>query len=91
MGFLDKPEVRYLGQSVHNYPNEIISRLSPRHSHGKIYSNLFPLPLGYTQELQQSCRSLMLSLDPLSGVEKSKILNNVSLHFVPPIGYLEVL
>jgi hypothetical protein len=59
---LDRYEVSYLGQSVHNYPKGIISRLSPRQSHDEIHDNLFPLPLGYTQGLKQSNGSFMLCL-----------------------------
>jgi hypothetical protein len=83
--------VSYLGPSVHNYPKGIISRLSPRQSHDEIHSNLFLLPLGYLQGLQQSSGSLMLGLDSLTGVAKSDILDNTSLHSVPPIGCLEIM
>jgi hypothetical protein len=70
---------------------ESFSRLSPRQLHGKLHSNLFPLPLGYLKGLQQSSMSLMLGFDSLSGVTKSNLLGNVSLHSVPPIGCLEIL
>jgi hypothetical protein len=33
----------------------------------------------------------MLDLDSLTGVTKGNILGNISLHSVPPIGFLEVL
>jgi hypothetical protein len=31
----------------------------------------------------------MFSLDSLIGVTKSNILSNITLHFIPPIDYLE--
>jgi hypothetical protein len=81
----------YLGQSVHNYPIGIISRLSPTQSYDEIHSNLFPLPLRYLQGLQQLSRSLMLGLDSLTGVVKGNILGNISLHSIPPISCLEIM
>jgi hypothetical protein len=83
--------VSHLGQSIHNYPIEIISQLSPQQSHNKIYGNFFPLPLKHLQQLQHSCRSLMFSLDSLTSVAKSNILDNVSLHSIPPICGLEIM
>jgi hypothetical protein len=82
--------VSYLGQSVHNYPKGIITRLGPRESHDKINGNFFPLPLGHLQGLQHPSRSLMLSLHSLIGVTKGNILKNISLHSIPPIGCLVV-
>jgi hypothetical protein len=83
--------VSYLGQLVHNYQKGIISRLRPRQSHDKIHINLFPLPLGHLQRLQQSIGSLMLGLDSLTCVTKGNILSNISLYSIPPTGCLEVL
>jgi hypothetical protein len=77
----------YLGQSVHNYPNEIISILSHRQTDDEIHNNLFPHPLGDLQGLKQSSRSLILALDSLTGVTKG----NISLHPMPPIGCLEIM
>jgi hypothetical protein len=83
--------VSYLGQSIHNYPNEIISRLSSQQTHDKIHGNLFPLPLMHLQWLQQSSRSLMFSFDSLTSVAKSNILGNVPLHTIPPISGLQIM
>jgi hypothetical protein len=91
IGCLDGYEMSYTGQSVHNYPNRIISRLSPMQSHDEIHSNLFPLPHRYLQGLQQSCRSLMLGIDSLIGIAKGNIFGNISLHSVPPRGCLEIM
>jgi hypothetical protein len=33
----------------------------------------------------------MLSLDSLTGVTKGNILDNISLHSIPPIGFLEIV
>jgi hypothetical protein len=41
--------------------------------------------------LQQPSGSLMLGLDYLIGVAKGDILGNISLHSIPPIGYLEIV
>jgi hypothetical protein len=81
VGHLDVYEVSYIGQSVQNYPNGIVYGPSPQPSHYGIHSNFFPLPL----------RSLMLSLDSMIGVAKGIILSNISLHSVPPIGFLEIV
>jgi hypothetical protein len=70
---------------------ESFSKLSPRQSHDKILSNLFPLPLGYLQGLQQSSRSLMLGFDSLTCIAKSNILGNISLNSIPPMGCLEIM
>jgi hypothetical protein len=83
--------VSYLGQSVHNYPKGIISRLSRWQSYNEIHSNLFPLPHGYLRRLQQSSDSLLLSLDSLTGVAKGNILGNISLHSISPLSCLEIL
>jgi hypothetical protein len=88
---LDRYEVRYLGQSVHNYPKGIISRLTPRQSHDEIHSNPFPRPLGYSRVLEYPSGSLMLGLDSLIGVTKFNMLGNVSLHSVPPIDFLQIM
>jgi hypothetical protein len=84
-------EMSYLGQSVHNYPKGIIFRLSPSQSHDKIHSSLFLLPLRCLQRLQHPSRSLLLDLDSLTGVVKDNILDNISLHFIPPIGCFEIM
>jgi hypothetical protein len=84
-------KVSHLSQLIHNYPNRIVSRLSPQQSHDKIHGNFFPLPLKHLQWLQQSSRSLIFSLDSLTGVAKSNILGNVSLHSIPPIIGLEIM
>jgi hypothetical protein len=83
--------VHYLCQLVHNYPKVTISIPSPRQSHDKIHSYLYPLPLGYLQGLQDLSGSLMLRLDSLIGVSNSNILSNISLHSILPIGCIEVL
>jgi hypothetical protein len=83
--------VSHLGQSIHNYPNGFISRLSSRQSHDKILGNFFPLPVRCLQWLQQSSRSLMLSLDSLISVIKSNVLGNISLHSIPPISGLQIM
>jgi hypothetical protein len=91
VGHLNRYKVSFLGQLVHNYPKGIISWLSPRQSHDKIHSNLFTLPLGYSQWLQHPSGSLMLGLDFLTGVTKGNILDHISLHSMPPIGCLEIM
>jgi hypothetical protein len=83
--------VSHLSQSIHNYPNGIVSRLSSFQTHNKIYDNFFPCPLRHLQWLQQSSRLMMFSLDSLISVSKSNILGNVSLHSIPPIGGLEIM
>jgi hypothetical protein len=83
--------VSYLGQSAHNYPKGIISRLRPRQSHDKIHNNLFLLPLRYLRGLQRSSGSLMLGFISLTGVTKGNILDNVHLHSVSPIGCLVIM
>jgi hypothetical protein len=83
--------VSYLGQSIHNHPNGIVSRPSSRETHDKIYVNLFPLPLRHLQRLEQSSRSLMLNFDSLTSVTKGNILSNVSLHTIPLISVLEIM
>jgi hypothetical protein len=62
--------------------------LSPRQSHDEIRSNLFPLPLGYSQGLQQSSGSFLLSLDFLL---QRATYSATSLHSVPVIGCLEIM
>jgi hypothetical protein len=83
--------VSYLGQSIHNHPNRIVSRLSSQQTHDKIHGNLFPLPLRHLLRLQQSNRLLMLGFDLLTSVTKSNILDNISLHTIPPISGLEIM
>jgi hypothetical protein len=84
--------VSYLGQSVHNYPKGIISRLGARQSHDEIHSNLFLLPLRYLRGLEHPSGSLMLiGLDFLTSVTKGNILDNISLHSIPPIGCIEIM
>jgi hypothetical protein len=84
--------VSYLGQSVHNYPKGIISRLGARQSHDEIYSNLFLLSLRYLRGLQHPSGSLMLvGLDFLIGVTNGNILDNITLHFIPTVGCLEII
>jgi hypothetical protein len=83
--------VSYLDQPINNYPNGIISRLSSRQSHDKIYGNLSPLRLRHLQRLQRSNRSLMLDFDSPTCVIKSNILDNVSLHTIPSISGLEII
>jgi hypothetical protein len=41
--------------------------------------------------LQQSNRSLMLSLDSFKSVTKSNVLGNVSFHSIPPKRGLEIM
>jgi hypothetical protein len=48
-GGLDRYKVSHLGQSVHDYPNGVISKLSSRQPYGKIHGNLFPLTLSHLQ------------------------------------------
>jgi hypothetical protein len=91
VGGLDKYKVSHLGQSIDNYPNGIVSQLSPRQSNNKIHGNFFPLPLWHLHQLQQSSRSLMFSLDMLTSVAKNNTLSNVSFHSIPPISGLEVM
>jgi hypothetical protein len=83
--------VSYLGQSIQNYPNGIISRLSSWQTHDKIHGNFYPLPLRHMQWLQQSSRSLMLGFNSLTGVTESNILGNIPLHTIPPISGLEIM
>jgi hypothetical protein len=88
---LDRYKVSYLGQSIHNHKNGIVSRLSSRQTHHKIHGNVFPLLLKHLQMLLQSSKSLMLDFDSLTSVTKSNILGNVSLHTIPPISGLEIV
>jgi hypothetical protein len=39
----------------------------------------------------KSSRSLMFCLDSLTSVAKSNVLDNVSLHSIPPISGLEIM
>jgi hypothetical protein len=82
--------VSHLGQWIQDYPNGIVSRLSPRQSHDKIHGNFFPLLLRHLQWLQQCNRSLMFSFNSLTSVTKSNTLDNISLHSIPPISGLEI-
>jgi hypothetical protein len=91
IGCLDRPEVSYLGQSVHNCPKGIVSRQNPTQSHDEIRSNLFPLSLRYMQNMQHPSRSLILGFNSLTCVAKSNILGNISLNSIPSIGCLEIM
>jgi hypothetical protein len=91
VGGLDRYKVSNLGQSIHNHPNGIIARLHSRQSHDKIHGNRFPLPLRHLHWLQQPSRSLMLSFDSLTSVAMGNILDNVSLHTIPPISGFEIM
>jgi hypothetical protein len=81
----------YLGQSIHNHPNGIVSRLISWQTNDKIHGNLFPLPLRHLQWLQQSSRSLMFSLNSLTSAAKGNILSNIPLHTIPPISIIEIM
>jgi hypothetical protein len=83
--------VSYFSQSIHNHPYSIISFLGARQSSNKIHTNLFPLPLGYLQWMQQSSWPLVFNLNSLTQIAHSHMCIHVSLQSIPPIFLLQIL
>jgi hypothetical protein len=80
-----------LCQTVHYYPDGVITITSARQTDYEIHSDLIPFPLRDLQWLQQTCRSLMFCFNPLTIVTYSHILCFLPFHIVPPESFLQVL
>jgi hypothetical protein len=80
-----------LCQTVHYYPDGVITSSSAGQTNYKVHPNLIPFPLRNLQRLQQSCGSMMFCLDPLTTVASGHILCYLSFHSVPPESLLQVL
>jgi hypothetical protein len=70
-----------LGEPMHDHPDEI--KLAGRETHNEIYANVFPFPRRNVQGLQQSDRSHMIGLDPLTHVTFCNIASSLTLHSSP--------
>src|SRR5688572_7692484 len=81
----------HFSQSIHNNPYRIISFLGARQSSNEIHTNLFPLPLGYLQWVQQSSWPLVFSLNSLTYIAHSHMCSHISLQSIPPIFLLQIL
>jgi hypothetical protein len=80
-----------LCQTIHYYPYGVITSSSVGQTDYKVHPNLIPFPLWNLQRLQQSCGSLMFSLDPLTTVASGHIFCYLSFHTIPPESLLQVL
>src|SRR4051812_14002837 len=72
------------GQSVHYYPDRVISPTRSSQSGDKVHSNGIPFPFRNLQWLQQSSASLMSCLDLLTYITLGDIASDFSLHLMPP-------
>src|SRR5688572_28630734 len=80
-----------LCQTVHYYPDGVITSTSARQTNYKVHFDLIPFPLRNLQRLQQTCGPLMFCLNPLTTVTYSHILCYLPFHTVPPESFLKVL
>jgi hypothetical protein len=80
-----------LYQTVHYYPDGVITSMSAGQTNYEIYSDLIPFPLRNLQWLQQTCRPLMFCFNPLTTVTHSHILCYLLFHTIPPESFLQVL
>ena len=80
-----------LCQTVHYYPDGVITSSSARQANYKVHPNLIPFPLRNLQRLQQFCGPLMLCLNSLIAVAYGNILCDLPFHTVPPESFLQVL
>jgi hypothetical protein len=80
-----------LCQTVHYYPDGVVTSSSAGQTDYKVHPNLIPFPLRNLQRLQQPCGSLMFCLDSLTTVASGHILCYLSSHTVPPESLLQVL
>src|SRR5438876_10740769 len=83
-------EVSHFGQSLNNYPDGIVTFLSPWQSGYEIHAGFIPFPSRNWQRLQQSCWLLMLCLDSLTNITTSYEGCYVTFHSIPPIVGLQV-
>jgi hypothetical protein len=80
-----------LCQTVHYYPDGVITSSSAGQTNYKVHPNLIPFPLWNMQRLQQTYGALMFCLDPLTTVTSSHILCYLSFHTIPPESLLQVV
>jgi hypothetical protein len=88
VGGLDWYEMGRLCQTVHYYPNGVITSTSAGKTDYKVHSDLIPLPSSNLQRLQQTCRSLMLYFNHLTTFTYNHILCYLPFHSVPPESFL---
>src|SRR5664279_2790455 len=84
VGGLDRNEVGNFGEPVANNPDRVIPSARPRESGNKVHTDFIPFPLWYLQRLEQSGRTLMLSLDSLTDITSGYERANLSRHTMPP-------
>jgi hypothetical protein len=80
-----------LCETIHYYPDGVITSTSAGQTNYKVHPNLIPFLLRNLQWLQQTCGSLMLCLDSLTNVASGNILCYLPFHTVPPESFLQVL
>jgi hypothetical protein len=80
-----------LCQTVHYYPDGVITSTSVGQTDYKVHSDLISFPLRNLQRLQQTYRSLMFYFNPLTTVTYSHILYYLPFHTIPPKSFLQVL
>src|SRR4051812_22020772 len=84
-------EVHYLGESVDNDPDRVMTLARRRYSSDEVHAYLFPLPFKNSKRLQQSCRHLVLGFHSLADVTLGNVQGNLTLHTVPPEQVPQVL
>jgi hypothetical protein len=81
----------HLCQTVHYYPDGVITSTSARQTDYKVHPDLISFPLRNLQRLQQTYRPLMFCFNPLTTVTYRHILCYLPFHIVPPESFLQVL
>jgi hypothetical protein len=91
VGGLNWYEMGHFCQTVHYYPDEVITSTSARQTNYKVHHDLILFPLRNLQWLQQTCEPLMFYLNPLTTIAYNHILCYLPFHTVPPESFLQVL
>jgi hypothetical protein len=77
-------EVSRFYESINNHTYGIIFAGSQRQTHDEIHIDVFPLSGRSIQWLQQTGRSEMICLDPLTSVAFCNVASSLTLHSCPP-------
>jgi hypothetical protein len=81
---MNRDEVSRLPESINNHPDGVILASNQRKTHDEIHTDVFPLLGRSIQRLQQTSRSDMICLDPLTSVALCNIASSFTLHSHPP-------
>jgi hypothetical protein len=84
-------EVSKLAEPIHNHPDGLKLVGRERQTHNEIHADVFPFLGRNIQRLQQSGRSHMIGLDPLTLVAFCNIASGLTLHSSPPELHLQIM